>query len=233
MTINYRKNFIVPKKLKKGSLKQRRLTTSKESGYELLELMRERLGLNDYSQSSVLDLGCGTRIIEAIIGKNIPIKKYIGMDVDRELIEFLKNNIKDPHLEFYHIDLFNRMYNKAGKQLTLSYRLPVEETFNIICLFSVFTHFDPLDTDCMLSILRHYADDSTKLIFTCFLDNTVSGFDDRNKKTPLSNAVYTEVFFRHLIERNEWNIKILYTPTKAEKNYWLMQHCFICTPKIN
>jgi hypothetical protein len=150
------------------------------------------------------------------------------MDVDRELIEHLSDQVHDQRFSFHHLNLHNKMYNPQGKRLTLDYALPLQEKFTVICLFSVFTHFEPGDVDCMLAVLRRYIEHNGKLIFTCFLDEDVSGFDDRDADSPLKEAAYTEFLLRHLITRNGWDIEALYPPTKSVKGYWLMQHCFVC-----
>lgn len=230
MTVKQLNKIIIPDNFRRGGRSQKQLSTIEDSGLELLELMQERLGLTDYSQSSILDVGCGTRLPTAILNKNIPVKKYTGMDVHKELIQFLQDQIVDDRFEFHHLDLHNEKYNSTGQTLTLEHMLPIQDTYNVVCLFSVFTHLNPQDADCMLYMLSRYINENGKLIFTCFLDATVSGFDDRDPKQPLLLATYTESFMRHLIGRNGWNVEALYPPIKSEKNYQLMQYCFVCTP---
>lgn len=224
---NYK--LIVPAHLRRGAPGQKQRITAEDSGCELLDLMRTRLQIQDFSNSSILDIGCGTRIPEALLGKSIPIRRYVGMDVDEELVSFLNCHIKDERLQFFRLNVHNRNYNPSGDLLMPDSRLPIEESFDVICLFSVFTHLDPRDSDCMLAILNRYISSSGKLIFTCFLDDDISGFDDMNPEKPLELAVYSTSFMQHLIARNGWKIEKLYPPTQSSSGYWLMQHCFVCT----
>lgn len=83
----------------------------------------------------------------------------------------------------------------------------------------------------MLAVLRRYIDARGKLIFTAFVDDEVSGFDDRVPEKPLEQAAYSEPLIRHLVTRNGWNIESLCPPTKSPLGYCLMQHCFVCTPR--
>jgi SAM-dependent methyltransferase len=221
--------LVIPDRLRRGTAKQQQVASAAESGRELLELMRERLGLRDYSHASILDVGCGTRIPEAILANNIPVRKYVGMDVDEELIRYLREHVHDDRFEFYHLRLYNKRYNPSGVPLHLDYELPVRDKFDVVCLFSVFTHTDPKDTDCMLAVLSRHVSERGKLICTCILDATVSGFDDKIHDSPLTGAAYTEDLFRHLIVRNGWTIEALYPPTKSPLGYKLMQSCFVCS----
>jgi SAM-dependent methyltransferase len=222
--------LFVPDEFRRGHRGQRELTTAEESGIELLELMRQRLNLADYANSSLLDIGCGTRIPEALINRRMPIRRYVGMDLDAELIGFLNTHVDDQRFEFFRLDLYNRLYNPKGKPLTPAFALPLSERFDVGCLFSVFTHLDPRDADCMLGVLRRYTAESGKLIFTCFLDESVSGFDDRVPDRPLLQAAYNKSLFEHLISRNGWAVESLYPPTKSPLGYTLMQDCYVCRP---
>ena len=153
------------------------------------------------------------------------------MDVSEGLVGFLRTHVHDERFQFFRLNTHNRSYNPDGELLTPDSRLPVDGTFDVICLFSVFTHLEPGDTDCMLAVLRRYIAPSGKLIFTCFLDDSVSGFDDRNQERPLERAVYSETLFRHYIARNGWTVDALYPPIQSPCGYWLMQHCFVCSPR--
>ena len=64
-----------------------------------------------------LDFGCGVRFAQAIVNRGIPVGRYVGVDVYREMIEFLTANVTDPRLEFVHLDAHNALYNPAGRPL--------------------------------------------------------------------------------------------------------------------
>src|SRR4051812_38480949 len=81
------------------------------TGSILINLVVERLGLKDLSESDVLDVGCGVRITQAIIKRDIPIKSYTGVDVHCPLIEYLQREVDDPRFSFSHWNARNAMYN--------------------------------------------------------------------------------------------------------------------------
>jgi hypothetical protein len=56
----------------------------------LIRHVCDTLGLADLSNHDVLDVGCGTRFTQAFLEQGLPIKSYVGVDVYREMIEFLR-----------------------------------------------------------------------------------------------------------------------------------------------
>jgi hypothetical protein len=50
--------------------------------------MCEDLGLDDLGASDVLDFGCGVKFIQALVNCPQPVRRYVGVDVYREMIEF-------------------------------------------------------------------------------------------------------------------------------------------------
>jgi SAM-dependent methyltransferase len=142
-----------------------------ESAVWLLEHMCEHLGLDDLGDTEVLDFGCGVRFSHALVSHRLPIKKYVGVDVSRELIDFLRGTIEDPRFEYFYINLHNEMYNPDGELLSEDLELPINgRTFDIICLFSVFTHVAPRDFRTMLKLLRRFVKADGRLFFTLFID---------------------------------------------------------------
>ena len=218
-------------KLRRGGPGQRATTSAAESGIELLDLMLKRLGKDDLRNLSILDIGCGTRLAEAIAARGTGVTRYAGLDVNPEIVALLRREWMQPNHEYHHVNLHNRQYNPRGMQLTPDFSLPVKGRFDIVCLFSVFTHLDPYDSDCMLSVARRYLNDSGRFIFTCFInDRDVSGFDDRFPDQPLMKAVYNSRLMEHLLAQNGWRVVARYDPTRSGNGYTLMQHCYVCEP---
>lgn len=222
----------VPRNLQRGANARRDLGVSDaKSGADLLALLWQRAGIDDPSGVALLDIGCGTRLAEAILARDIPLQRYVGVDVYREMIEFLQSRITDPRLRFFYIDLYHRLYNPEGVPLSLDYRLPVgDRQFDVLSLFSVFTHLDPRDADCWLAVLRHLIKPQGRLVFSCFIDDEVSGFDDYDTEKPLLYAVYSTALMEHLITRNGWRICSAHPPERAPEGYWLIQHHYVCEP---
>lgn len=63
--------------------------SSIDSDRHILTYMTEALGHETLADARVLDMGCGTKFTQAILGYDIPIGEYIGVDVFREMIQFL------------------------------------------------------------------------------------------------------------------------------------------------
>src|SRR4029450_10916443 len=122
-----------------------------ESAVYLLRYICDKLGLPDLSQQDMLDVGCGTKFTQALLNHGLSIKSYVGVDVYREMIDFLCENVADPRFEYHHVDVQNDLYNPDAPPMTAHTGLGVgHRTFDVICLFSVFTHLAPRDYTTML-----------------------------------------------------------------------------------
>lgn len=165
----------VPKRLRRGHSRWKEQTSVAE-GVELIELICRNFALDDLGHSSVLDMGCGSKLVQAILDRNLPLGRYVGVDIFPELIEFLETNVTDPRFSFKFLNTHNAMYNPAGEPLTAQTRLSLDEQgFDIICLFSVFTHLAPHDYVAMLKMLRRYVKPSGRLIFSLFVNEPTAG----------------------------------------------------------
>jgi SAM-dependent methyltransferase len=145
------------------------------TGSTLMRLVAERLGLKDLGQSDVLNVGCGVRFTQAIINREISIKSYTGIDVHRPLIDYLQREVDDPRFSFAH----SAKCNPTGVKIAPESSLPVKNAFDIIWLFSVFTHLEPSDANALLAILRRYVRSAGAMFFLAFLDNTIETFEAR------------------------------------------------------
>lgn len=165
----------VPRALRRGG-KAKDQQASIESGRRLIELMARNFNLPDLGNASVLDMGCGCKLVQAILNYELPIGRYVGIDVFPKLIKFLQNNVTDPRFSFHVQDTRNEMYNPRGEPLGPTTRLPLEEgSFDIICLFSVFTHLAPHDYASMLQMLRRYIKPGGKLLYSLYVHETTPG----------------------------------------------------------
>ena len=218
-----------------------------DGGRDLLRYMTEALELDSLEEQRVLDMGCGTKFTQALLHYDIPIGEYVGIDVYREMIDFLRSSVKDPRFSFHQINTHNDMYNPDGEILSSETRLPLPDfSCDIICLFSVFTHLGPQDFSNMLGLMRRYARDGAKLLFTLYLDEVSdtghglieqlamqgdapyqpSGqpFRDAFPGKPLQWALYSRQYALELISGTGWEVEQLCMP-----NEWA-QHHFICRP---
>src|SRR6266568_4104782 len=94
------------------------------------------------------------------------IGHYVGVDVSREVVDFLRSNVSDPRFEFFHLDAQNDRYNPTGQPLSDMTVPEIEgRRFDLICLFSVFTHLAPADYAAMLRLLRRFVKPGGRLFY--------------------------------------------------------------------
>ncbi len=241
----------VPREFRRGG-KAKDEEESKDTARNLIKVMYRGLGLEDFRDSRILDMGCGVKMVQVMMEDEIPLGGYVGIDVFSDLIEYLKANVTDPRFEFHSLDLHNEMYNPDGERLTADTQLPVPEaSFDVICLFSVFTHLAPEDYVAMLKMLRRYIKPGGKLIYSLFVFETTEGghgfmdqvakwmvvseedlekwpgppdFKDWDPKNPLKWAIYSRKHALELLEGTGWEMEALNDPEPS------IQHYMICSP---
>jgi SAM-dependent methyltransferase len=147
-----------------------------ESAAFLLRYVCEILGVDDLGGRDVLDVGCGTKFSQGLINSQLPIGSYVGIDVYGEMIEFLKAHISDPRFEYHHVNVRNELYNPDAPPMTERTDLGVgDRRFDVIWLFSVFTHLAPEDYITMLRLLRRYVRPDGRLFYTVFINELTEG----------------------------------------------------------
>ena len=147
-----------------------------ESGVRIIQLIVRSFGLPDLGDVNWLDFGCGCKHVQAILDRDLPVGRYVGIDVYRGLIEYLQSNVADPRFSFHVLNAHNEMYNPEGEPLTANAELPIDEhSFDIVTLFSVFTHLAPHDYVTMLQLLRRYIKPDGRLLFSLFVNETTDG----------------------------------------------------------
>lgn len=234
----------VPNELRRGARKSDEREYV-DDGRDLLAYMCQALGLNTLRGHRLLDMGCGTKFTQAILNYDIPIGEYIGVDVYAEMINFLRSGNSDPRFSFHHINSHNDMYNPNGEKLSDDTRLPIAEySCDLICLFSVFTHLAPEDYVSMLKLMRRYASDDARLIFSLYIDELSNNghglieqialkqsepyqsgetpFRDAHPSKPLLWALYSREYALELLADTGWEVQELCMPNA------LAQHHFIC-----
>jgi SAM-dependent methyltransferase len=198
------------------------------TGETLVKLVLRRVGLPDLADTDVLDVGCGVRLAMTLINRKIAIKSYTGVDVEPKLISFLKQNVEEVDNRFRFIlwDVYNREYNRGGKNLAEVLRLPVAEEFDLIWLFSVFTHQLPNDAAVLLRILRQHIRSTGKLMFSFFATCETDRFVDKSTDGSSIAGFYHPEYMRSLVEAADWRVRGIYD--KDADNY--IQSYFVCAP---
>jgi len=222
-----RQHIRVPQRLNRNGIPIREAGVE-HTGQVLMEYATTLCGLPDLSSTNVLDVGCGTRFAATITNRNIAIKSYTGIEVDRRVVKYLKRNFenRDRRFSFHYWDVYNEAYNKSGRKLSEYRSLPAKGSFDLIWLFSVFTHLVPSDAESMLHLLRGAVNGNGHLVFSAFVDESLDGFEDRVPEKPLHNAFYGGRLIRELIERNGWSIAADHPADMSR----FIQHHFVCRP---
>ena len=242
----------VPDRLRKGA--RRSEERSIESAVWLIGHMCEHLGLSDLGDTELLDYGCGVKFTQAILERDLPLRRYVGLDADGDMIAFLRENVSDPRFEYFHIDAQNDLYNPDGEPLSEKTVLPIEgQTFDVICLFSVFTHLDPDDYRTLLKLLRRHAKPDGRLFYTLYIAELTpgghglidafarrmghegssegyrpataeeGGFRDLDPGRPLMWALFSEEYARELIEGTGWEVVELSQPEEYIQHHFVLR----------
>lgn len=197
-----------------------------ETGKVLLDYLSDLTESDSLENKNILDIGCGLRFSQTIVNLNYKIGSYTGVDVNNEVITFLQKNTDTiDYLNYHHWNVYNDLYNQSGYLLNNEVQLPIgSNSYDVICLFSVFTHLNPFDADALLFTLKKHINKNGFLVFSIFIDESISYFKDADTENPLLRAYYSKKLIFRLLERNNWIIKQYKKPRKDK----FIQHHFVC-----
>jgi SAM-dependent methyltransferase len=163
-----------------------------DTGEVIMQLVLDKLGMKDYSATDILDVGCGSRFTLTIINRKIPVKSYTGIEINTDIVDFW--------------NVHNDMYNTQGIPMQDFDDLPVEGDFDLIWLFSVFTHLNPDDSLQLLKLMRKKIRPGGNLFFTTHTKDDVNRFEDRAPRHALLRAFYHPDYMRELVEQAGWKV---------------------------
>jgi SAM-dependent methyltransferase len=87
----------------------------------------------------VLDLGCGCgRLTRWFLGQKPRPEMYLGLDLNREMIDWCNANLRAPGFSYVHQDVSNPGLNPGGTLRLAS--IPFEGPFTLVLAVSFFTH---------------------------------------------------------------------------------------------
>jgi ubiquinone/menaquinone biosynthesis C-methylase UbiE len=161
--------------------------------------------------SAVLDIGCGVgRLPIGILDEVGDIRAYSGVDIQLKSVKWCKLHIEEAHpsFQFRLIDFRNQCYNPSGSVVSRSFRLPFEnESFDIIYLYSVFSHMMQDDISVYLFEFSRLVRFGGTVFLTAFLEENVPDVMEnppnyRMKwKGPLHCVRYNLSFFTGLVHK--------------------------------
>lgn len=129
-----------------------------EFGKIIVAELNDKNYLNPSSQVFELGCGCG-RNAKALSQFLDQSGRYIGQDVDPEMIAWCQKNLSNDRFSFHHANLFSKVYNPKGHDVA-EYSFPAaDQSITIIFSVSVFSHL--LHEDAV-----HYIRESHRVLST-------------------------------------------------------------------
>jgi hypothetical protein len=193
------------------------------SGHHLLRSMTRRLGWDSLSGKRIFDFGCGVRFARAIVNLGLDIGLYVGADVNRDAIAWLKANVADERLTFLHVNDYNPLYNPGGNPAEdyAGLRLFSDRRFDVACMFSVITHQRPDEARRTFVLLHDLMKGIGFLYFTASLDTRFADYGEAAEQICL-NSTYNPTFLTALCRDCGWTVERLYMPAP------LQQYAMVC-----
>jgi SAM-dependent methyltransferase len=149
----------------------------KDDNFYLTSAEREARRLIDHfhctPDSTVLDVGCGQGRLPIGILRTIGRVNYLGLDVDRQSVEWCKEHIQGEHpsFRFEYLDVYNERYNKSGRKLDERFHFGIDtSSVDIIYLFSVFSHTTEQEMRTYLREFQRVLRDDGRVFFTTFVE---------------------------------------------------------------
>lgn len=185
----------------------------------------EHFGLN--RQSRVLDVGCGPgRLAIGILSAVGDIEEYVGVDVMKRVVDWCHRYITryHPTYRFTWIDVENARYNPSGQPIGEDFQLPfADQHFDIIYLYSVFSHMLPEHVAAYLAEFRRLLAPAGGIFLTLFVEDnvpdvTVNPPDYRRSRwdSPLHCVRYSRPFFESLLAAHSLSIERLTYATETD-----------------
>jgi SAM-dependent methyltransferase len=185
------------------------------SGEHEVERLTRHCGLT--TRSALLDVGCGPgRLPTGILSALGEIACYRGVDVHEAMIRWCKQHISRTHptFQFIHLDLYHPRYNRSGRTTLKESPLPFSpQSFDIIYLYSVFSHLPPQDLQASLRDFHRLLRLNGMLFFTAFVEDDVpdvtenpQGYGTQKWKGPLHCVRYACRFLEELLTREGFRI---------------------------
>lgn len=145
-------------------------------GKEFFTYLRDLTNLKP--DESILDVGCGKgRIALPLLRYLSKDGQYDGFDINKEEINWCSSYItrKFGNFHFNYVDIYNQLYNPAGKYLANTFKFPYpSNSFDKVLLASIFTHLTIADMKHYFEEIARVLKPSGKCLITYFLLNAES-----------------------------------------------------------
>ena len=176
--------------------------------------------------TGVLDLGCGCgRVARRLMLQANPPERYLGIDINKPMIDWCRVNLSRPGWSFEHMDAYSACLNPRGLgNLTSRTRMELPlpaEPFTLAVAWSLFTHVIQEDAGYYLRELSRGLTPRAKLISTWFLfDKTdhpyLQSFQHAlycNLDDPTNAVVYDKDYVRTIMSEAGFGIEHISPPS--------------------
>jgi SAM-dependent methyltransferase len=129
------------------------------------------------ADTRLLDIGCGAgRLPIGLLSEVGALSHYTGIDVSAEQIRWCRRYIERdyPGMNFVLLDAQNERYRPHGKKVDAEFGLPLaDESFDVIYLYSVFSHMRRAEVEAYLREFARLLARSGGVFLTAFLEEGV------------------------------------------------------------
>jgi len=158
-----------------------------KSGQGLVQVLASYAGLQ--GGSTMLDIGSGIgRLAVPLTNLISPPGSYDGLEIVERGVRWCSTRITPgyPHFRFTHANIFNAEYNPGGTVKAAEYVLPYDDaSFDVVCLFSVFTHMLTADVERYVSEISRVLRPGGRVAATFLIIN-----DTTTKSMQAGNGIY-------------------------------------------
>ena len=194
----------VPPKFRRGIIaKQGKTHESILSGFETFRYVAELLDIPNFADYDILDFGCGVKSSQAILQFELPVKSYLGLDIDQEMIAYLQQEVKSPQLNYKTVPFASEFYQKEGQSMSPDFATTqINKKFDLIIIQSVFIHFTKAELESCLQMLKNLLKPGGKVFFTCLLGQLQEeDVKDLVPDSPLMKVSFKEAYMFELLKK--------------------------------
>lgn len=174
-------------------------------------------------ESRLLDIGSGQgRLAIGLATELQEFEGYFGIDVHRPSVDWCQRNITSifPKFRFIHTDFKNERYNPNGIEFLKPLQLPFSDSsFDIIFLYSVFTHMHSQDVLRYLEEMRRVISENGLAYFTVYIEENCEDEAENPKgylehlglmKGALHRVRYSRIFFEKMLRMTGFRVISFY-----------------------
>lgn len=145
-----------------------------DDGEEHVAMLRDYASLRPTDR--VLDVGCGIGRVAKPLTKYLTKEgSYVGIDIVERSVRWMQQAYaaQHPNFSFYHLDVHNSAYNPGGtfSADTVEFPFPGEQQFDVVFLFSVFTHMYPQHIHHYIKLIERQLKPGGRLFASVFVND--------------------------------------------------------------